>query len=68
LKNNIDPLFHFLFLDLRFSGDLNFYKPFQPDREPPTTLQHQTRNRDFDIEHIKLDLSIDEKHRSISGQ
>ncbi|MBI4854456.1 MAG: HEAT repeat domain-containing protein [Acidobacteria bacterium] len=68
MKNNIDPLFHFLFLDLRFSGDLNFYKEFQPDREPPINLQHLVKNRDFDIEHIKLDLSINEKEKSISGQ
>ncbi|KAF0250050.1 MAG: Leucyl aminopeptidase [bacterium] len=68
MKNNIDPLFHFLFLDLRFSGDLNFYKAFQPDRESPISLQHQAPNRDFDIEHIKLDLNIDEKQKSIFGQ
>lgn len=68
MKNNIDPLFHFLFLDLRFSGDLNFYKDFQVDREPPTSLQQQIQNRDFDIEHIKLDLKIDEKEKSVSGQ
>lgn len=68
MKNNIDPLFHFLFLDLRFSGDLNFYKAFQPDREPPTSLEQHTRDRDFDIEHIRLDLNIYEKQKSISGQ
>lgn len=68
MKNNIDPLFHFLFLDLRFSGDLNFYKEFKPDREPPIDLQNKIKSRDFDIEHIKLDLKVDEKQKSISGQ
>jgi aminopeptidase N len=68
LKNNIDPLFHFLFLDLRFSGELNFYKTFQADRDPIEHPSRPIRDRLIDIEHIKLDISIDEKQKSISGQ
>jgi hypothetical protein len=68
LKNNIDPLFHFLFLDLRFSGELNLYKPFKVDRDPVEHSSRPSQSRLIDIEDIKLDLNIDEKQKSLVGK
>lgn len=68
MKNNIDPLFHFLFLDLRFSGELNLYKPFKVDRDPVEHSSRASQSRLIDIEDIKLDLNIDEKQKSLVGK
>lgn len=67
LKIGIDALFHPVFLELRYSGEMNLYKPFQLEQEPYDAPTRTPRSRKFDIEQLSLDLHIDEEQRSIMG-
>lgn len=67
MKNGLDALFHPLFLDVRFSGELNLYKPIQIDRDSSDCPIQNRRDRQFDVQHIRLDLTINEQQKEISG-
>lgn len=63
-----DALFHPVFLDPRFMAALNPYDETPPPAQKPTTAPaNETRSRDFDIQHIRLALSIDPEERFIEG-
>jgi aminopeptidase N len=57
-----------VFLDPRFMAALNPYDETPPPAQKPTTApSNETRSRDFDINHIRLALSIDPAERFIEG-
>lgn len=63
-----DALFHPVFLDPRFMAALNPYDETPPPAQKPTAAPaNETRSRDFDIQHIRLALSIDPSERFIEG-
>ncbi|MEW6733150.1 MAG: M1 family aminopeptidase [Acidobacteriota bacterium] len=64
----IDALFHPIFTELRYSSEINLYKPLQIEPEKFDGKLISVRHRSFHIEHIKLDLQINEQEKAISGK
>jgi aminopeptidase N len=57
-----------VFLDPRFMAALDPYDETPPPAQKPTTAPaNETRSRDFDINHIRLALSINPAERFIEG-
>lgn len=64
-----DALFHPAFLDPRFHAALNPYDETPPPAvEPIEAPRRETRNRDFDINHIRIELQIDPAETFIEGE
>jgi aminopeptidase N len=68
LARHKDALFHPVFLDPRHMAALNPYDETPPPAQKPTEAQsNETRSRDFDIKHIRLNLTIDPPQSFIEG-
>ncbi|HYO92636.1 MAG TPA: M1 family metallopeptidase, partial [Pyrinomonadaceae bacterium] len=64
-----DALFHPAFLDPRFHAALNPYDETPPPAVKPVEApRRQTRSRDFDIKHIRIELQIDPAETFIEGE
>jgi aminopeptidase N len=68
LARHKDALFHPAFLDPRFHAALNPYDETPPPAvKPAEAPRRETRSRDFDIKHIRIELRIDPAETFIEG-
>lgn len=68
MARHLDALFHPVFFDPRFMAALNPYDETPPPVQKPTEApSNETRSRNFDIQHIRLALSVDPSERYIEG-
>ncbi|MBD0369529.1 MAG: HEAT repeat domain-containing protein [Pyrinomonadaceae bacterium] len=64
-----DALFHPAFIDPRFHAALNPYDETPPPAVKPVEApRRETRSRDFDIKHIRIELRIDPSETFIEGE
>lgn len=64
-----DALFHPAFLDPRFHAALNPYDETPPPAVKPVEApRRETRSRDFDIKHIRIELQLDPAETFIEGE
>ncbi|HKS29255.1 MAG TPA: M1 family aminopeptidase [Pyrinomonadaceae bacterium] len=64
-----DALFHPAFLDPRFHAALNPYDETPPPPVKPVEApRRETRSRDFDIKHIRIELELDPAETFIEGE
>jgi aminopeptidase N len=69
LARHKDALFHTAFLDPRFHAALNPYDETPPPAVKPVEApRRQTRSREFDIKHIRIELQIDPAETFIEGE
>ncbi len=63
-----DPLIHPALLDPRQWADVNLYQLTPPvEREPVQGGAHHTRDRQFAMKHLRLELTFDDERESIAG-
>jgi aminopeptidase N len=68
LARHKDALFHPAFLDPRFHAALNPYDETPPPAvKPALAPRRETRSRDFDIKHIRIELRLDPAETFIEG-
>ncbi|HYE66455.1 MAG TPA: M1 family aminopeptidase [Pyrinomonadaceae bacterium] len=68
MARHSDALFHPAFLDPRWTAALNPYEEIPPPAHRPTEAPaNETRSRNFDIKHIRLELKIDPAEAFIEG-